>query len=198
MLEQLGRTSAEGLAPGAAFEVCLSVVAENRQLLETQEGRRTVLVSLIKDAVQHNLRASIASAGWKQYVALSMSVTDDIPQGTRERLCATLDAGSRQMTLHMATFHRAFTELLGYRMKPSYKESWELYALLCSSSIDGLGLRALATSDSLQDAHTWPESHGKGGTAAAVAQLALFDAFMEPNPGYRATAALEAIRVPEH
>jgi AcrR family transcriptional regulator len=196
VLEKLGRDSADGLAPHETFNICLAVVADNHELLETEEGRRTVLVSLIKESVQHSLRGSVASAEWKQFVALSMAVADDIPADTRERLVAALAAGSHQLNVQMATFHRAFTELLGYKMKVSYEENWELYALLCSSSIDGLGLHAMATDDSLQSVHTWPECLGKGGTAAAVAQLALFDAFMERDPHYRPTRALQAVHGP--
>lgn len=194
VLERLARESAQSVAPAVTLELCMTVVAENQELLETSGGRRTVLVSLVKEAVHESLRASVASERWKQYVALSMSVTNDIPEGNRKGLSAALGSAPRRLSRDLATFHRAFTELLGYRMKGAYEGNWELYAMLCSSSIDGLGLRALATSDNLQDAHKWPESCGKGGTAAAVAQLALFDAFMEPNPHFKASAAVQAVQ----
>lgn len=102
----------------AELDAIRAVVEEHRERLDTETGRRTVVVEVLRLATEADHRRLSGSREWRDYLALRVTC-DGLPDaGLRETLVAELRATERSFLSHRAAVYARLPELLGYRLAP--------------------------------------------------------------------------------
>lgn len=177
-----------------SVEFALVIEGERRPLLATPQGRRALLVEIVRVVVAENYRTFAASASWRTYAALLSTVGAISDDEARGKIAAQLYAAERDgFIAQLAQFYSQVTSQIGLRLRdPAY--TYEHLALAGSAVIEGLILRS-ALVDAEGDRASGPLLRellddplpGPGSSqwsTAALGFLGVVDAFLEPDPDY--------------
>lgn len=195
--------------------VVTDIVLEHWHLLETEDGRRAVVLEAIRQAVERNITSIVQSVDWEVYVALVATARGNSNDEGRQLLAAELQRAEVSFVSAMAAFYAAMCTTLGIRLRRA-SVSFRHLAVTGAAVVEGIALRkvlveANATNervalldwsleDLLDDRIPGP-TIGDGAadwSLAAWAFLGIFDGATEPDPDWRPTpegrAAIEALR----
>ena len=153
--------------------------------LRSPEGRRRVLIDVIRTAAEYNFDVVTASNKWRTYAALSTTILS-WPEGeARTRLLDALRASELSFVETMESFYRNVLPTIGYRLKPVFGGDYQPFVVAAASVIEGLGI-VRATVPALVEAH-FDLPAGEATEPWSVASLAfvgVVDAFIEPDPDF--------------
>lgn len=153
--------------------------------LRSLEGRRRVLVDVIRTAAEYNFDVVTASAKWRTYAALSTTILS-WPEGeARTRVIDALRASELAFVETMEGFYRNVLPTIGYRLKPEFKGDYQPFVVAAASVIEGLGI-VRATVPALVEAHfDIPVENGTDAwSVASLAFMGVVEAFVEPDPAF--------------
>ncbi|QAB17622.1 hypothetical protein Leucomu_06530 [Leucobacter muris] len=159
--------------------------------LRSGEGRRRVLIDIIRTAAQYNFDVVTASNKWRTYAALSTTIMSWPHAATRTRVIDALRASELAFVETMESFYRNVLPTVGYRLKPQFHGDYQPFVVAAASVIEGLGI-VRATVPALVESHfdfvtdrgdeTW--------SVAALAFVGVVDAFIEPDPDFNVQEAV--------
>jgi AcrR family transcriptional regulator len=192
LLRELARAVTPASVAGreTADAVLTEIAAERLDLLETPDGRRAMLLELIRR--EQDFALVHQSAEWRTYLALHATFLG-LPDGAlRADVHAALTAAERGFTSRIAAAWREWAELFGFRLRPALGTGYEALASLVSAHFRGMVLMS-PTSPDIVEAHVDADPFGTGETARwplrAVALAGIALAFLEPDPGITWTEA---------
>ncbi len=160
----------------------------------TSEGRRKVLVDVIRIAVKYNFDVVTASNKWRTYAALSTTILS-WPEGEdRARMLDALRASELSFVDTMESFYRNLLPTVGYQLKAEFHNDYQPFVVAAASVIEGLGI-VRATVPALVEAHFDLESESgtEAWSVASLAFIGVLDAFFEPNPDFDAKDAISRL-----
>lgn len=182
------------------YEVARKIMADHSDLLGTPQGRRGVLCEVVRQAVTRNFRAFQENRRWHAHVALSATVDSIVTDDVRANVAAALEDAEVQAGRVVADLIREIMARLGLRLRdPAHT----IEHLVTAGRVL---VRGLATHYNV--AVTASDTHHRSGfrqiigdplpgpgineqpaewTLAAIAYLGLVDAFLEPDPDFRAS-----------
>ena len=108
------------LAP-ETFSVVRRTLADNRQLLATPEGRRAVLLEVVRLTTMRNYDALTESTAWRLHMALVATLGSTRSGEARKRIAAALEDAQKRSRETMVALLSYLMEVLGLRLRdPSY------------------------------------------------------------------------------
>lgn len=157
--------------------------------LRSVEGRRSVLIDIIRTAAEYNFDVVTASAKWRTYAALSTTILSWPESAGRTRVLDALRASELAFVETMESFYRNVLPTIGYRLKPVFHNDYQAFVVAAASVIEGLGI-VRATVPALVEAHfdIPAEPEPETWSVASLAFIGVLDAFFELDPDF----------VPEH
>ncbi|TWF76708.1 hypothetical protein FHX44_112603 [Pseudonocardia hierapolitana] len=192
LLRELARAVAPASVAGreTGHAVLARVAAERLDRLETPEGRRSMLLELIRR--EQDFAVVHRSAEWRTYLALHATFLS-LPDGDlRADVQAALTASERGFTTRIAAAWQEWAELFGFRLRPALGTGFEALASLVSAHFRGMVLMS-PTSPDIVEAHIEADPFGTGETARwpvrAVALAGIALTFLEPDPDITWTEA---------
>lgn len=153
--------------------------------LRSPEGRRRVLIDVIRTAAEYNFSVVTASSKWRTYAALSTTIMSWPDERARERVLDALRASELAFVETMESFYRNVLPTIGYRLKPEYHNDLQPFVVASASVIEGLGI-VRSTVPALVEAHFDLSSDGgtESWSVASLAFTGVVDAFIEADPEF--------------
>ncbi|MGK0716138.1 hypothetical protein [Leucobacter sp. W1153] len=153
--------------------------------LRTLEGRRRVLIDVIRTAAEYNFDVVTASNKWRTYAALSTTIMSWPDGEKRTRVLDALRASEIAFVETMESFYRNVLPTIGYRLKAEFHDDFQPFVVAAASVIEGLGI-VRSTVPALVEAHfNLPVENGtEPWSVAALAFVGVVDAFIEPDPTF--------------
>lgn len=197
LLIEIAKETSNKLADDETLALSERILYANVDRLATPEDRAKVMYEVIRVALEHNYRAVIDSVAWQSYVGLSATLLSHLDWAAREEIEQALRAGSAEFVERMAEFHRQFSTVLGYRLKPEWDGDYRPYATVISAVVEGLGLRHLGNPTVVDAVYRGPAtitSDDPEWALPALTLLAVLERFLELDPDYDAEATMAALR----
>jgi AcrR family transcriptional regulator len=197
LLIEIAAETSNKLADEETLAISERILFGNLDMLATADGRQRVMFEVIRIALEHNYRAVIASVSWQSYVGLSATLLSHMETSAREEIEQALRAGSDEFIDRMAAFHKWFSTILGYRMRPEWNDDYRPYTVVISAVVEGLGLRHLGNPGIVDATYKGPAtivSDDPDWALPAIALVAILERFLEHDPDFDAEANLEMLR----
>lgn len=162
--------------------------------LRSPEGRRGVLIDVIRTAAEYNFDVVTASGKWRTYAALSTTIMSWPDDAARARVIDALRASELAFVETMESFYRNVLPTLGFRLKSVFNNDYQPFVVASASVIEGLGI-VRATVPALVEAHfDFPSENGtEAWSVPALAFMSVIDAFFEPDPTFVADEAISRL-----
>ncbi|HTU07897.1 MAG TPA: hypothetical protein VMG13_20295, partial [Trebonia sp.] len=197
--------------------VLMRVLEDNKELLGTMAGRRTLLCEMVRLTVARNYRALTESLTWRLHMALSATLGSTRSGEARQKIAASLEEAQRVSRESLMAVFGAAAEVLGLRLR-NPAATWEHLQLAGGLLVQSIALRNVqvqAASQAISGADPaageaayvdtllntplpGPGLHGRPAewSLAAYAYLGIVDAFVELDPDFTPQAP-EAPTAPE-
>lgn len=182
------RALAEDAIPSLAgdeLELLRRVAAERLDWLGTPELRRGLLAELFRQLSLLDFEVLYESVAWRTYLALHATFMS-IPDGElRDQVQRALARSEERHRTQVAAAWERLTGLFGYRLRPELGVTFETLATLLDSTMRGLVLTALSTSE-LARQRVLARPFGSAGegqwSLPAIGLASIASAFLEPDP----------------
>jgi hypothetical protein len=197
------------LAPETTSDVT-RILTDNKQLLATPEGRRALLLELVRLTTMRNYAALTESTTWRLHMALMATLGSTRSGQARKRIAAALEDAQKQSRESMVALLRYLMSVLGLRLRdPAYTLDHVQLAgglVIQSLALRNVQVQASLGEDSDGDGQAAPNvpheakevrallnspvpGPGLGGepaewTLVARAYLGVLDTFVELDPGF--------------
>lgn len=162
--------------------------------LNSLEGRRSVLIDIIRTAAEYNFDVVTGSNKWRTYAALSTTIMSWPEVDSRTRLLDALRASELAFIETMESFYRNVLPTIGYRLKPEFNNDFQPFVVAAASVIEGLGI-VRSTVPAIVETHF--DLPVDGGTepwsVASLAFMGVVDAFIEPDPEFNLHEAVSRL-----
>lgn len=123
------------------------IVGRHRDLLAQPEGRRDLVLEVIRQAAAADFEVVHRSPEWRTYLALQATVMSLAEGELRDQIRAILVESQRDHVARVAAAWEAITSLLGYRLRPELGATFETLATLLTAGVRGLTLMAISMPD---------------------------------------------------
>jgi len=153
--------------------------------LRTAEGRRGVLIDLVRIVTKYNFEVVTASNKWRTYAALSTTIISWPDPEARTRMLDALRASELSFVDTMESFYRNLMPTMGYRLRAGFHNDYQPFVIAAASVIEGLGI-VRETVPALVDAHfDLPSADAtESWSVASIAFMGVLDAFFELDPAF--------------
>ena len=147
LLKELARAARPAAVSGfeAAAVSIRAIALAHSDWLETADGRRDLVLELIRRGALNDFETMLGSTEWRTYLALHASFLSVVDEKLRSALQAALASSERGFISRIASAWQQLAKLLGYRLRPEVQGSFEMIATLASATLRGLVIMALAT-----------------------------------------------------
>jgi hypothetical protein len=146
--------------------VVTRILTDNKQLLATPEGRRALLLELVRLTTTRNYGALTESTTWRLHMALMATLGSTRSGQARKRIAAALEDAQKQSRESMVALLRYLMGVLGLRLRDP------AYTLDHVQLAGGLVIQSLALRNVQVQASLGEESDGDGQAAPNVPQEA--------------------------
>ena len=153
------------LAPETT-SVVMRILTDNKQLLATPEGRRALMLELVRLTTMRNYGALTESTTWRLHMALMATLGSTRSGQARKRIAAALEDAQKQSRESMVALLRYLMDVLGLRLRDP------AYTLDHVQLAGGLVIQSLALRNVQVQASLGEESDGDGQAAPNVPQEA--------------------------
>lgn len=162
--------------------------------LLSPEGRRQVLVDVIRTAAEYNFGAVTATGAWRTYAGLSATILSFAATESRQRTVDALRASEMSFVETMEMFYRNVLPTVGYRLKPHFGGDWQPFVVAAASVIEGLGLIRASVPALVERPLDIPTgTRVEPWSLASLAFMGIVDAFIEPDPDYEPHEAISRL-----
>lgn len=171
----------------APYSAAISaVVAPLIEGLDSEQGRRDLLVEIFRAITDADFAASLGSESWRNYLVLR-AAQGGLPEGElRSRVSAALRQTERGFNAYRAGALAAASGLMGFRLGDPASIDWATLAEFLSAAFTGLMVRAFADPESVLTERLcapFGSSRQAPWTLATLTSGQLFFAATEPDPG---------------
>jgi hypothetical protein len=182
------------------FTVLKQVVEDNRELIGSPEGRRSLLCEIVRLTVAQNYAALTESGTWRLHMALSATLGSTRSGEARQKIAAALEESQRVSRDSLVAVFRFLAAELGLRMRhpAATIEHMQLAGglLVQSVALRNVQVRAAADGGDAGEAAVvdallnvplpGPGLNGQPAewTLAAYAYMGVVDAFIELDPDF--------------
>jgi AcrR family transcriptional regulator len=186
-----------GVFDPETFAVVERVIAENKHLLTTVQGRRALLSEVIRLAVARNYQALSESPAWRLHTALITTLGSSRNSTAREKIVGALEEAQSQSRGSMVALFGHLAGVLGMRLRDPQRSVEHMMLagglLVQSLALRNVQVQAIAgTTDGskverlLNVPVPGPGLDGEPAewTLAAFAYLGIIDAFAEFDPDF--------------
>ncbi len=188
LLKELAKATTPAAIAGedSVYPELREIVLARLDWLRTPEGRRDLLLELMRRGAEHDFEAVRTSTEWRTYLALHatfLSVADD---ELRSELQAALAESERRFIAGVADGWRRVAAVFGFRLRPEMGGSFEAFATLASATLRGHVILALANPEiatRVVRARPLGASEPADWSLAGLGIAAVAEAFFEPDPG---------------
>jgi AcrR family transcriptional regulator len=158
--------------------IARTLVAERPELLETTEGRRTLLMEAIRRVANQDFQAIIQTRRWRRYAVLTIAA-DGMDEERAEHILGTMRATEETFYTGYIEFYRSMFELLKLRPRAPFTDADAYEALTRMTVALFHGLSMQHTVNTAVGDTTYL---GAGGdwTLPSLGFLAIVDAVSEP------------------
>ncbi|WP_374946496.1 TetR/AcrR family transcriptional regulator [Agreia sp.] len=187
LLNEAASTFAEQLSDDHALRTAIRIVASRPDLHSTEDGRRRLILELIRVVLEQNFYSTIDSAAWQSFLATSAALLANDGSESLRRVAETLRRGSDRFVESMAAFHEAMARLLGFTLRDDFVGGFTLYTVLGSSMVEGLAVRHLSNPAITDNFYVGPPTLTEEPTEwapSAIGFLAIFDKFLVADPQF--------------
>jgi AcrR family transcriptional regulator len=187
LLNEAAETFAEQLSDDRALRTAIDLVESRPDLHVSAEGRRRLLLEMIRVVLEQNYYSTIDSASWQSFLATSAALLSDDGSESLRRVADTLRRGSDHFVEGMAAFHEALARLLGFKLRDDFVGGFTLYTVLGSSIVEGLAVRHLSNPSVTDNFYVGPPTLTDEPTEwapSAIGFLAIFDKFLVEDPDF--------------
>ncbi|MEV0280522.1 hypothetical protein AB0I22_29600 [Streptomyces sp. NPDC050610] len=159
---------------------------ERFDLFGTPEGRHGLCVELLRQGALRDFDAMYASTRWRTYIALHATYLGLADGELRREVGVSLEAAEHGLNARIARSYEQLADLLGLRLRPGLRTTFEELATQLNATMRGFVLTALSRPD-LRDRHIRPRVFDTTSEAEwsqpalGIAATAL--SFLEPDPG---------------
>lgn len=184
----LVRELAQGATPTIAndeFDLMKRIVAEDPHGLETPEGRRGLLLELIRQLALFDFQTIYGSAGWRTYFALHATVMSLAVGDLRDEVQVALAQSELGRNTGVANAWEQLSGLFGYRLRPELGATFEAMATLLSATMRGLIIMGMSTPEiATYRAQASPLGAARQDqwSLAAMGIASVASAYLEPDP----------------
>lgn len=187
LLKELARaaTPAAISAEATALPVIRRVFQAHLDQLDSAEGRRDLLLDLVRQGGQHDFETMRDSVEWRTYLALHATFLSVADEGLRAELQLALAQSEASFLERIAAAWQRLSALLGYRLRPESGVTFATIARLLSADLRGHVLMALAspgTASQTVAARPPGASASAAWSPPALAAAGIAVAFFEPDP----------------
>lgn len=200
----LAATPAAVSSEVASAPLLRGVVLDHRDWLDSAEGRRALLLELMRQGSHHDFEMMLGSTEWRTYLALHATFLSVADETLRDELRVALARSERDFVGRVAASWQLIAELFGYRLRPELGARFETVAAIASADLRGQVLMALAVPElatTRLTARPFGASQAQEWAPSALGLAGLAMAFLEPDPEVawdaarvaRVTAAFEAM-----
>jgi AcrR family transcriptional regulator len=180
------------------FSIASKVLADNRHLLATGDGRRALMREVVRLTTTRNYQALSGSAPWRLHMALIATLGSTRSGEARQQIAAALEEAQLQSRQSMVALFDYLMAEIGLRLRDPGAWSTEHLQLAGGLLMQSLALRNLqvraadgaseaAAVDALLNAPLpGPGLNGEAAewTLVSHAYLGLVDAFVELDPNF--------------
>ena len=165
------------------LRITAELIRRHADRLATADGRRGVLLEIIRRGVARNFGGAARSLAWRSSTALAASLPA-LDEADQRRILAALAKSEARFIDRMADFYRIVMSILGLREKAGVELKTVVAAV--SSVIDGLIWRSMTNPVIAETALVKPDLDGEPASwgLPAVTFLAIFDSMVEPDPEF--------------
>lgn len=162
-----------------------AVVQDRSEELDTEAGRRTVVIESLRIATQADHRRLAASRQWRDYLALRVTCDGLADEQLRQVLSVELAAAESAFVRHRAEVYARIPEVLGYRLTTPVpgEEGFVLMAEAMGALMTGLILhQSTAAQPATFTARAFGSQVDAEWTTASYALTAMFLTYLQPDP----------------
>jgi len=199
LVKELARTATPDIER-EEIELIRAIVADHLDWTRSPEGRRMLLLELIRLLALFDFETVYGSAQWRTYVALHATFLSLADGELRDQVGAALAQSEREHIARVAHAWELLAGLFGYRLRPGLAASYDALAMLLDASLRGLVVMALSMPEvaSYRAGGQPPGGQPPGGqppggqtlggngpggwSLFALGGVSLADAFLEPDP----------------
>ncbi|RLP09507.1 TetR/AcrR family transcriptional regulator [Propionibacterium australiense] len=118
----------------------LGALEARREVLDTEQGRRDVVVEALRVSLDADIRRMLASPKWRLFMALSVTHQTLPDEGLRATVAGSLDEMEHALAQRRAGVYEAMAAMIGYRQRPPWIGAEGFMAL---SQLSGLAMRGV-------------------------------------------------------
>lgn len=153
--------------------------------LRSIEGRRGVLIDIIRTSSDYNFEAITTSGKWRTYAALSATIMSWPESEARTRVLDALRESELSFVETMESFYRNVLPTIGYRLKPVFNNDYQPFVVAAASVIEGLGIVRAAIPAVVETRFDIPAENGsESWSIASLAFIGVVDSFIEADPTF--------------
>ena len=187
LLKELAQATRPAAVSGfeAATTSIRQVATAHLDWLETPDGRRDLVLEMIRRGALNDFDTMSGSTEWRTYLALHATFLSVADAGLRNDLQAALATSERGFISRIAGSWEQLAGLLGYRLRPEVQGSFEMIASLASATLRGLVIMALSTPELASrriQARPFGATQAAEWSQVALSAASIAFAFLEPDP----------------
>lgn len=154
--------------------------------LRTLEGRRSIMLDIVRTAAEKNLEDVTTSPSWRSYAGLSATILSREDSPERQRIIEQLRSSELSFIETMEMFYRNIMEVVGYRLRSTFQNDFHPLVVATAAVIEGLGL-VRASVPEVIDSH-FVNSDREGAVPWSLVSMAfvgVLEVFVEPDPDFK-------------
>jgi AcrR family transcriptional regulator len=153
--------------------------------LDTAQGRRDIVVEVLRIVAESDFFAMLHSPGWRSYIALRAAHLG-VPDGElRARVADALAATERRFTTRRTAAFQSLMHILGYRLRDPHTSDWDQLSLTIAAVSTGMLIRGYsdpeAVTTTVEDA-AFDSSHAARWSPATRSLVGVVLGATEPDP----------------
>jgi AcrR family transcriptional regulator len=187
LLKELARAATPAAVASASVTAPAieAVLRDHLDWFDTPDGRRDLLLEVIRIGAVHDFELVHGSVEWRTYLALHatfLSVADD---GLRGDLRERLAASERAFVERIAASWQRICSLFGFRLRPELDATFQTIAAVVGADLRGAVLMALANPELVTRrvrGRPFGASHDAEWSPHGIAIASIAWGFLEPDP----------------
>ncbi|CAD5992391.1 hypothetical protein [Agreia sp. COWG] len=159
--------------------------------LRSPEGRRSIMLDVVRTAAEQNLEEVTQSLGWRSYASLALTILSRPDSPGRASVLAALRNSELVFIDTMEMFYRNILATVGYRLKEEFHNDYHPFVVATAAVVEGLGITRTTVPEIVHSHFQRPGETGQNSwSLVSLAFVGVIEAFVEPDPDYEPEEAI--------
>jgi AcrR family transcriptional regulator len=169
-------------------------LSSRRNDLRTPEGRRSIMLDVVRTAAEQNLEEVTMSTAWRSYASLALTIRSRPESRGRTAVLEALRNSELAFIDTMEMFYRNIMATVGYRLKEEFQNDYHPFVIATAAVVEGLGI-SRTTVPEVVDSHLSRGGEGERNSWSLVslAFVGVIEAFIEFDPDYEPEEAISRL-----